>query len=234
MKIEHIVNLYNKLFPFAILLGVIFLVCRGIYLYYLMNVENDKKWYSFRLICKQEIERMLMFVIGVFLFDFLISGAFSIKVSNYLDIHKYWKIAIGLLIIIRFRSAKILYRELNYQDFLRRVTSGENNYTTPENIFLNMIEVYNINIEMKNEKMEILKSLTPISLLPLIVGWMLEGKNVEIDWNWCTVAIVAILVIYLYNVWKCYYDMRFWKLRKIEIQRELREHSTEEKDEEKS
>lgn len=232
MDIEYIVNLYNKFFWFAIFGMLILFIYEGIRLHYLMNEEDDKKWYSFRLVCKQEVGYVLMLVIGIFIFNFFVSGAFSIKVYNYLDIHRYWKIAVGLWIIIRLRSAKILYKELNYKDFLRRVRRGEYNYTTPENIFLDMIEEYSTNIEMQNEKMGILKSLTPISLLPLIVGYILEGKDIEIDWNWFTVAIVAILVIYLYNLWKCYYDMRFWKLRKIDIQRELREYNMVEKDEE--
>lgn len=174
---------------------------------------------------------MLLFVIGLIIFEMFVSEIFLINIGEILDIRKYWRVAIGLWVLIRLRSAPKLYRRLNDRDFLRNIKSGEYNYTTPENIFLELIEEYSVNIEMQIEKMGIMKSLTPISLLPLIAGYVLEGKDIKINWNWFTIAMVAVLLIYLYNLWKCYYDMRFWKFRKIEIQRELREFKTTKEDE---
>jgi hypothetical protein len=88
---------------------------------------------------------------------------------------------------------------------------------------MNIIERYNANYVIQAEKLGILKSLTPISLLPLIAGYILEGKNIEVNWNWYTIAFFTILVLYLYNLWKCYKNMKFWKLQMVEIQNELRD-----------
>jgi len=140
-----------------------------------------------------------------------------------LDLSQYWKIIFSIWIIKCFFSGKKLYEALNFFEFLRKVRDGEYRHTSPENIMISEMERYNSNYTLQVERLGILKSLAPISLLPLIVGYVLEGKNIVVDWNWYTVALFSILFIYFYNVWKCYSNMKFWKIRAGEVQTQLRD-----------
>ncbi len=195
----------------------------GIVLYSKKKNDDDKKWYSFREALKREVMQMIAFGFIVYFLMFFLNEAVSINVVELLKLSKWWKIIFGIWIIVHIISGKELYDKLNFNDFLREVKNGNHSYTTPVNIFMNIIERYNANYVIQAEKLGILKSLTPISLLPLIAGYILEGKNIEVNWNWYTIAFFTILVLYLYNLWKCYKNMKFWKLQMVEIQNELRD-----------
>ena len=165
-----------------------------------------------------------MFIIA-FMFEILkvlLKDAFPINIFSLLD-GRYWKIIFSIWMIKNIFSGKDLYKELNFDDLLRKTREKKYNYTSPENIMVNKIERYNMSYTMQAEKLGILKSLTPISLLPLIAGYVLEGKNISVDWNWYTVAFVSILFVYFYNVWKCYKNMELWKLRIEKVKEELRD-----------
>ena len=96
------------------------------------------------------------------------------------------------------------------------------NYTTPENIFLKRIDYYQTHYLLEKEKLGILKSLTPISLIPLLAGFLLEGQAIIINWNWYTVIFFGTLSWYFYSLRKNYNNIKLWKYKEIKIKDELR------------
>lgn len=229
MNIEKIVNLYNDCFWYILLIVLLFFLLMGITLYSKMKGDGDKDWYSFVVVLKREIIQMMALGFIIFFLVYFLNESFSINVVELLQVIKYWKIIFGIWILLHMISGKELYNKINFSDFLQQVKDDKRKFTTPEKTFLDIIERYNANYIIQVEKLGILKSLTPISLLPLIVGYIIEGKDISVNWNWYTVVFFAILFLYLYNLWKCYKNMKFWKLYTVEVQKELRDIQCQDK-----
>jgi len=146
---------------------------------------------------------------------------FSINLFVILNVSKYWKIMLSILMICKFRSGKKLYKDVDFRRYLRDVERKKFGYNSPENILIGDIERFNLNYELQVERLGILKSMSPISLLPLVAGYVLEGKSIIVNWSWYTIIFYTILLIYFYNIWKCYNNMKIWKNRVWEVQEQL-------------
>ena len=64
------------------------------------------------------------------------------------------------------------------------------------------------------------------------IDYFIDGYNTFLCWNYY-IYNICLFCQYIYIIYKCYYDMRYWKFRKIEIQRELREFKTTKEDEDR-
>lgn len=220
--IKVILDLYNDFF-IGILINAIFaFIFIAIILFFKMKQDGDNKWYKFSTVSKKELLQIIMQgIIALFLITFL-KESFNIDLVRLLQIETYWKVIVGVWIVLHLKSGRKLYRNLNFFDFLDNVKSGKYYYTSPQNIFLDTIEKYKTYYELEIEKIGVLKSLTPISLVPLLAGYVLEGKDIIVNWNWYTIIFFTILFFYFYSVWKCYKNIRFWKIKILQIKKELR------------
>ncbi len=222
-NIEKAISLYNDCFGLFLVFVIGGFIIIGIMLYIKMKNEDNLKWYSFLCVIKKKLFEMVCFVSMVWILIVFLNDSFSIDILRLLNARKYWKIIFSVWVVGNVCSGKRLYDWLNYTDFLDKVKDGKYPYRSPEKIMLDMLDRYNAKYLLQTERLGILKSLTPICLMPLIAGYVLEGKNVNVDWNWYTVAFFAILFFYFFNVWKCYKNMQFLKERLIEIQKKLRD-----------
>lgn len=193
----------------------------GITLFSKMKNGTDEKWYSFKYVVLKKLTEMIVLILMILALIIFLNESFFIDTLSVLNVTKYWKIVFSIWMLLNIVSGKRLYDWLEFGDFLQRVKDGKYGYTTPEIMILDIIERCNSKYELQKEKLGILKSLTPISVIPLIGGYILEGKKVAVDWNIYTISFFAILIWYFYSLWKCYKDMQLLKRRKLEIQREL-------------
>lgn len=216
-------KLYNKCFGSIVSVILFSLIAMGFILYSKVKSDGEEKWYSFEYVIKKKLTEMFVFAIMVLILIIFLNETFSIDILVLLHISQYWKFIFSIWVVKNIYSGKKLYDWFNFNDFLQRVKDGKYRDTTPENIMMDIIDRYNSNYILQNEKLGILKSLTPISLIPLVAGYILEGKNITVNWDWYTVVFFAILFLYFYYVWKCYKNMKFWKMRVLEIQKELRQ-----------
>lgn len=220
--LENIIMIYSNCFWGVFFLVIAYLVFVGITLYLKKKDESEKGWDNYIFVVKKKVIEVLF---GTFLLLIILvfwNEIFPVNPFTLLKPALYWKILFGVWMITNIISGKKLYCELNFREYLREVRKGAYQYTTPENILMGEMEHCNLIYTLQTERLGILKSLTPISLIPLIAGYILKGKNITVDWNWYTVVFFAMIIIYFYNVWKCYSDMKFWKKRAWKIQEELR------------
>ena len=222
INIKKVIKLYNNYFGAVLSLVIISLIFVAFSLYLKNKNESDEKWYCFVYTLKKKLIEMLVMLLFTWILILFLNETFSIDLIKMIHLSKYWKLIFGIWVWLNIVSGKKLYDRLNFSDFIQKVKKGNYRYTSPENIMLEIIDRYNANYVLQVERLGILKSLTPISLIPLIAGYVIEGKNIEIDWNWYTVVFFAILFIYFYNLWKCYKNIQFWKIRVLEVQKELR------------
>lgn len=216
------VNLYNDNFWFIILLAIFLLACMALNLYFNKNSIEDYRLEYFVYVLKKKFTEMIVFLlIDLFLILFL-TKIFYINITGLFHIFGCEKIVLGVWIIVNIFSGRRLYKKLYFNDFLRKVRRGKYNYMSSKNIMLDIFDRCDANYTLQAERLGILKSLAPISLIPLFGGYILEGKDIIINWNWYTMTFFAVLFIYFYNLWMCYKNMKLWKAQLLKVQSELR------------
>lgn len=215
-------NLYNDNFWSIILLAIFLLACMALNLYFNKNSIEDYRLEYFVYVLKKKFTEMIVFLlIDLFLILFL-TKIFYINITGLFYIFGCEKIVLGVWIIVNIFSGRRLYKELYFNDFLRKVRRGKYNYMSSKNIMLDIFDRCDANYTLQAERLGILKSLAPISLIPLFGGYILEGKDIIINWNWYTMTFFAVLFIYFYNLWMCYKNMKLWKAQLLKVQSELR------------
>lgn len=220
--LQRTLEIYNDFFIVIILCIIIVMIGKWFILKNQKDKKENEKWYSYNTVLKNEITQlMVQAIILIFLIIFL-KEAFNIDVLYLVQFNRFWKLFIGIWIVFHIKSSKSLYNRLVFHDFLDNVRYGKYPYTSPENIYLNNLDEYQINYELEFEKLGILKSLAPVSLIPLLAGYILEGKSIAVSWNWYTVAFFSILFLYFYKLWKVYEYLKIWKWKKLQTQKELR------------
>lgn len=217
--LDKIINIYNDNFCNIIIVISLFFIITGINI---VKNENDRKKCNFLFILKENIVKMTVMLILWFAFVIFIKEAFSINIFGLSDFSRYWKILVSIWIAINFVKGKKLYNDLNFYALLEEIKEGENDYTSLEHIMLKMIDNYCAGYALEVEKIGILKCLAPISLIPLIAGYIVEGKDIKVNWNWYTVVFFGGLFVYIYNFWKSYKNLGLWKRRELKIRDELR------------
>lgn len=216
---KNFLEYYNKLFLFLLGMMLIGLTVYGVYLHF----QKNENFYYFRVVVKREIEKVIVQVLITIVMVLGMREAFKIDISYYIDVDVWWRIILGGCIVWRLKSGNRFYRRLQRLRERRRVKSGEYNFLSPEKILVHEIEWWEAEYELQGKRMEILKSLTPLSILPLIAGYILEGKDLIVDWKWCIGIYLFGVAMYIYFLWKCYYDMRESMRKKSECRHDLLE-----------
>ena len=216
------INIFNNNFSSFLIIILLFLVAIA------MNLYSDKKeegmkWIYFKIVIIKKLMEISVFFFCCIFIVFFLNEVFSIKIleSNYFS--QYWKVVLSFFILCNISQGKKIYDEINFKDLLKEIADDKYLYSSPENIMLEMIERYHLNYSLEVERLGILKSLTPISLVPLLAGYIFEGKNIQVNWNGYTITFFVFLCFYFYKLWKCYNNIKLWKTREFNVQNALRE-----------
>lgn len=219
-SISTLIKIYNKNCIWILLIVILMCVVKAFELK--KTKEDDKRWYSYVAVLKHEAFLAVIQMVIIIILMIFVLESFNIDVLKLINLDKYLKIILGVWITLHLRTGVTLYQKLNFSDFVDEVKSGKYNYTTPENIFLDLINGYQINYEMELEKLGIFKAMAPVSLIPLLVGYILDGNSIKIDWNWYTLIIVGSLFLYICALCRSYRNVKVWKVKKLDLENELR------------
>lgn len=218
----------------ANIIWILLTIATGLAIYYIRlyfnsknNSDSENKFISVQVVIKRELIQMLVEIIGVIMLMLFLKSAFEIDVIKLLKVSELWKVFLGIYAIFHIRSGHRSCKLLDQSDFLRKVKRGEYSHTTPENIFQDLIDDYQTNYEMAIEKLNILKAMAPVSLIPIIAGVVLQGNILVINWNWYTVIFFGALLFYFFSIWKSFRNIRFWKNEKSKMGAELRNYLSE-------
>lgn len=66
----------------------------------------------------------------------------------------------------------------------------------------------NLEYELQKKHLDILKFLSPISLVPVFIGLVFDKTNQHIDWTWYIIVSVIIILLYFYRLYRCYKNMK--------------------------
>ncbi len=209
-------DIYNSIF------GVIFISIGLLLLFSLMvycrlkrmNKTYNKRWDTYVAAVKKEALRMIAEFVVISMLLILIQDSFNIDILDFIR-NETWKLIIGFWFIFHIKNGRSIYKYVNRELLLDEIEKGQN----PSLQFELMIKQYQNNYDLELEKLGILKSLAPVSLVPLIAGFILENKKISL--NAYTIIFFCILFLYIYELWKCYDTLRFWKSRKRKVEERI-------------
>lgn len=222
MKLERVLKIYNDSFWNILFIVIAYFVIVGTFLYFKKQTDEDDAWYTFRNVIKRKLAESFVLIFMTMCVITILNNAFSINVLSLINISQSWKIFVGIWLGISIVSGKRFYDKCRFRGNLHEIRYGEYK-AYAEIIMLDEINRYEAEYMLQTEMLGILKNLTPVSLIPLVAGYILEGKDIKVDWNWYTIAFVMFLFVYFFALWKCYSNMKFFKLRAVAVQNELRD-----------
>lgn len=222
INLELLLQFYNKYF-YDIITLIIFML--GMYYLYLFlgrnnGNEEEEKWINESILIKRVLQENFVVVFLVILVCLLGKSIFDIKISKIFFLEKYGKLIVGVYLVYIFLTVKRRRHQLDFSIFLSNVSKNKYSYMSSENIFQLEIERTEDLVEIQKIKIDILKSLFPSTLIPLIVGYVLENKKVSVNWNMFTISFGFLIVFYFFQLWKSYKNLKLFKYRIYQIKHE--------------
>ena len=209
-----IIDYFNQSF-------LLFLVLIVLYIFFkVYRLQTYNKWdvSDILSVFKQELEKMIVegFLVGALIW--ILHTIFKIDAIKVLNIDSYWKIILGAWIIIHLYQLNDYIRNLKTNRYIRDIKAGKYS-DDAESIFLSEIERLNVKIELQKEVISIYKAFTPMALIVLFLGRLMDGAEFDI---YVTIFCLAILC-YGYVVFLKFKELKNLMFRKYDYEMELKE-----------
>lgn len=162
--------------------------------------------------------RMVVLVFIVSIIIIVAKYCFDISIKDMLIQNSIitWVLIVAFSISI-YRYGKGMYNHIIFADSLHKISSekvltDEGIKYTPSESALNIYETSILELgqvyENLQNKLGILKSLSPMTLLVLLLGYLVDkSKQVALDWNIYTVLVLFSLGLYGYYLYDTYKKM---------------------------
>lgn len=229
--IENAIGICNLGFKVVFYAIFAFVVFYGIKLWCCDTAENKRNRRTYTIIVKKQLIEISILACFSGLVINGLKEMFVVDILEMVSVWQYLKFVLTIILLKSFFEGKRLYNGIGYMNIIEKIKSGKSWYKSPENGLIEEIKRSKLNYTLEKEKLEILKNFAPVSLIPLIGGYVLEGKNINLDWNVSTIFFVIILAVYICSVWKCYRNIKFWKENEWYVKNELRDLKYKESDE---
>lgn len=200
-----------------------------IYIIYKLSKVNEWDKDDIVYSLKYELEKMLVeFLLVVFLI-WLVYAVFDIDILEKINIKTYGKLIFGIWLVIHLYQFHDSIKHWNRNKYIKNVNKGKY-LDPPELIFAEQIKRYKVYIDLQKEKISILKSYTPMALIVLIIGRLLDGADVNIY----IIIFFGCTFSYGYYVWRQFKKLGYLMMSKHDFEKELseleRKGSSEEKE----
>ena len=129
----------------------------------------------------------------------------QIDILDFLLKHSLVMISIIITVTLSIYRGYVAYRNIRFYDFLDEIEQNKYNYNPSQLEYENALVHCRISIEILTQKIDIVKSMAPISIISILAPHILEGKNININWNLYTIVFAtasAFAVFLLYNYLK--------------------------------
>lgn len=221
----QVLKIYNNLFVLLIFAIILCIAIKGIMVF---RDNNEKMTFRVALHIgfKKLIEQITVFVV----LYFIINVCMEISVFRLLDEHKLIKLLIGCIMIYDTRYGYKAYGRLRFDDFLDDIENGKYAYCPTHQEYENLIIDYQASSELIKEKLGIIKSLTPISIITVIAGYVLKGEDIVVNWSGCTIVFVLIIILFVWSLYDNYKKLCTIRRKCAEVEKRLNKVKVERND----
>ncbi|GAA0237035.1 hypothetical protein GCM10008921_21690 [Metaclostridioides mangenotii] len=205
----------SNYFKFIIILLLLMLF---IYNYIIIDKAKDE----FKKILRRQLFMLFVNIIVISGFIHIIYILFDIKIFYYIYRNKLCFLLFTFILIRRLFILYNTYRSANISlamDLADENSKGDINKNKKQ--YSCLLRWLDTDLYMANIQFDILKSLTPISLIPVLFGFIFKNENnkdpININWSMYTVFIFAMFFIYIFFYIKVYYDLKRIKREKDNV-----------------
>lgn len=170
----------------------LFLLIGGLNICNIYQNSNKNKQLSLKVAVKigfKAFFQQIGFLIALWLIILL---CLQIDIFDLLIKHSLVKMGIIATVALSVYRGYVAYRNLRFYDFLDEIEQNKYDYNVSQLEYENALVNCRILTEILTQKIEILKSITPISIISILAPNILEGKNININWNMYTIVFIVI------------------------------------------
>lgn len=207
---------YNNLF------GLVILGCATYYIVNFVQAFSDystDKRLSHKVALELTAKRVVMqLVVLVFFFCFT-DGCLGIGLLKLIRKHNTENLAIGVVLLASVHFTRRTYARLRFDDILDEIHKNDGVYFSAKKRYSDMLIELETSIDIVEKQIDVLKSITPVSVLSVMASAIIKGEGIIINWNIYTLLfLVAILGIVLmsYDKLKTYQSLKL-KQKKVKI-----------------
>lgn len=215
---RKVLKIYNNTF-FALIIVLIFCVILKGMLIYKDNDQNKKM--TFRVALHIGLKKLAEQVSAFFVLCVIINMCIDIDIFHVLLEQKLIKLLVGGIAAYDLWYARKAYGRLRVDDFLYDIEEGKYAYSPTQLEYENLIIDYKKSMELVSEKLSIIKSLTPISIVTVIAGYVLKGEDIVVNWNGCTIIFVLIIILFIWSLYDNYKKLCNIKCKCAEVEKRL-------------
>ena len=215
---DKVLNIYNSSFNLLILFIIIGIIIKGISVYQ----ENDKnKKMTFRVTLHIGLKKLTEQIIVFVVLQFIISVCIDVSILHLLFEYSLLKLLVGSVAIYDLRYAYKAYGRLRFDDFLDDIEDGKYAYCPTKQEYENLIIDYQASYDLIKEKLAIIKSLTPISVITVIAGYVLDGEDMTINWHGRTIVFVLTIILFVWSLYDNYKKLCIIRHKFAEVEKRL-------------
>lgn len=222
-----LLNIFNSIFVLLLFSIILVIVIKGITVF-LNNDKNKKK--EFRVALHIGFKKIIEQIIAFSVLCSIINVCIEVSIIRFLVDYRLIKLLIGSVGIYDFRYGYKAYGRIRFDDFLDDIEDGEYAYFPTRQEYENLIVDYQVSSELVKEKLEIIKSLTPISIIPVIAGYVLKGEDIVVNWNGCTIVFVLIIILFVWFLYDNYKKLCIIRCKCAEVEKRLNKIKHEKND----
>lgn len=203
--IDCVANFYSGLFWYVFSISLVIVVFVLIAKY--QKKDEGSNWYDLSVVLKRRLEEVviccLAFPCLLFCLDLIFDGHFNFQIPPI----KYIYIIVTLIMLWMFFNVRKGVKRLKRYTGLY-VNKNEGNDKNSQIRLLKYKDSLNLEYELQKKHLDILRFLSPISLVPVFIGLVFDKTNQHIDWTWYIIVSVIIILFYFYRLYKCYKNMK--------------------------
>jgi hypothetical protein len=164
------------------------------------------KFGNFKFTVTRKLAEVLTVIVVIAVAIFLGNSIFAFSVLNLVDNEQIKQIFIicgAEFLLCEVKDGYALYKDLNYHFFILNLEI-ENKLRDCNNL----VDELTLRIKINKERLDLLKALSPISVVVLLVGFLIDrSKQSQLDYNYFVIILVVVLGYYflqIYRSWSLY------------------------------
>jgi len=216
--LHGIIQIYNVIFiPLLISLIIIIFIAL-----FCLFINNKDSFLDYWINIKHELIQMVAEFLLIFILAFFLFEIFNINIIKTFDFDLYGNIALSFWIAYHIKHLYDFKKYSAILKYIRKVKRHE--YAkNPEVIFKEDIKHYNYLIEYTQEDLALYKSFSPIPLVVLVAGKIIDSVDMD---KYITFFVYGIF-LFFYKILNCRKRLLFLRRNRYEIEIALQEYLTE-------
>lgn len=221
--LNGILAIYNSCFWLLLLITIGILVTKFFNLRNKSQINDNYEYFNFESALVRELLQIIVEIAIIVVLFLMIDSVVKIDMYKLLNTKVFLRVYIGLYALYHLSSGRKRIKELSEIQFKNDIMINETTLVI-KNMFQGNISFCKIRYELELEKLNLLKSMIPISLIPTVAGYIFRNNIEMIRLNVFTIIFFTAIAFFFIQLIMTYRNYKYWKLEKHMIEVQYREY----------